>query len=786
MKSNDNLPDIHPEILHLLKSGSVPTPTLQKYMKELQQPEYPMDFVAFMDQMIRESGMDRKTVIARSGLSESLAYKYLNGNKKTTERDYILALCLAMHLNFPQTQHALRCSGLPLLGPLDLRAIIIRMGIEDGLDMYRLNEHLNNAGFPLIKISNDMPTAEIRDSMYGGSNPAQRNETDGQGAPTFRYPRSDAYEEVESHADASHCGNAPFDFNYYGSTTLKDKTGKTYHLEAMYLATGESSFMVMDDEQFERFKPMKEEIMRFDAGNCPCPDFSEDEWMAQLQAEEGMPDDDFDENQDTFADEEDLEDDEAYDDEDGIADDTGEDNDEVEDEADWEDEEGIFENDPEAFMECYPSLLAATASAFFPWFMDLDHLTDKKVAEVLANVNDTRNMPYRCGAHWTGSKPEIYIEMFNNSQPEKREYYQLIENSDHECTYSASHESYFMQIETDDFYEAYFTKNREPEYFLKATDADFEKLDKRYQMIFNSLRHFLHNFARTEKTFVEIPDSQFYEEESEFFAEMFITCMHAEDYLQARIALEEQEKAIRACHYPEAREMTLLTVTDLRKYHLAQFEEKVEEAERLREAILCRKDDALRLEKELGEDADTVFTILADVQLDRCRELQREGKDEHRKEDLEELLDLMRHGAFSDEEGRSQERFEIYQGYAFIIDEESPEKAEQYYLKAIKEATKHHLDQVKYSAAAVANVYNNYAWLLWNKLGSEEAIVYYGRAIELAETFLDNGMLTPDHARRNLQHYGEALLNIYRDTARDKEHNRLCKRLKRNGVILED
>ena len=162
--SGSNQPNINPEILHLMKSGQVPFPFLKDYIKELQQPDYPMDFVAFMDQMIDESGMDRKTIIARSGLSESLGYKYLSGQKKTTERDYILALCIALQLNFPQTQHALRCYGMPMLGAYDLRATIIRWGIEQGLDRYKIDECLENAHFPMIRISNDMPSAEIKDS----------------------------------------------------------------------------------------------------------------------------------------------------------------------------------------------------------------------------------------------------------------------------------------------------------------------------------------------------------------------------------------------------------------------------------------------------------------------------------------------------------------------------------------------------------------------------------------------------------------------------------------------
>ena len=78
--------------------------------------------------------------------------------------------------------------------------------------------------------------------------------------------------------------------------------------------------------------------------------------------------------------------------------------------------------------------------------------------------------------------------------------------------------------------------------------------------------------------------------------------------------------------------------------------------------------------------------------------------------------------------------------------------------------------------------YNNYAWVLWNKCGSEEAIIHYGRAIELLEEYLFNGIIDKETALSELKHVGTALLQIYSDTSRDKEWLRLMKRLTDDGV----
>lgn len=95
-----------------------------------------------------------------------------------------------------------------------------------------------------------------------------------------------------------------------------------------------------------------------------------------------------------------------------------------------------------------------------------------------------------------------------------------------------------------------------------------------------------------------------------------------------------------------------------------------------------------------------------------------------------------------------------------------------------------YLDILPRSAASVVATYNNYAWVLWNKFGNEESIINSGCTIEPTETHLEKGMLIPDHARSNLAHYGVALLAIYHDTGRKKEHDRLLDRLIKNRVTF--
>lgn len=90
------------ELLRLLKHGRAEE--LAELAEEMK-PTYADSFPAFMDQMLKEHHLKRSTVARRSGLSQDYLYKLLRGDKRTTERDYIIAICMAAGLNIAQTQH---------------------------------------------------------------------------------------------------------------------------------------------------------------------------------------------------------------------------------------------------------------------------------------------------------------------------------------------------------------------------------------------------------------------------------------------------------------------------------------------------------------------------------------------------------------------------------------------------------------------------------------------------------------------------------------------------------
>ena len=194
-----------------------------------------------MEEMLKEYKVSRKTVALRSGLSQDYLYKLLRGDKHTNERDYILAMCFAIGMNFRQTQHALSSYGMPILSEGDLRSHIIMLAIQNGYSMEQLDDMLEKANFPLLKTSPDMPSAPIIDTGHRAF-----SEEDGREKPERRHRE---FEEIDSFTEGyRNQGNAPFDYDYQGWIRLKDEEGNIYQVEAVF-AMENTSFIVFTEEQ---------------------------------------------------------------------------------------------------------------------------------------------------------------------------------------------------------------------------------------------------------------------------------------------------------------------------------------------------------------------------------------------------------------------------------------------------------------------------------------------------------------------------------------------------------
>ena len=120
-----------------------------------------VDFVVYFADIIKAKKLKKREIATRSGLSVDYAYKLLNGNKKTEERDYIIALCVAAEFSLEQTKIALHAYPMPALSETDKRDAIIIKSIENHRSILELNDALEAKHLPVLRTSSDMQKHEV-------------------------------------------------------------------------------------------------------------------------------------------------------------------------------------------------------------------------------------------------------------------------------------------------------------------------------------------------------------------------------------------------------------------------------------------------------------------------------------------------------------------------------------------------------------------------------------------------------------------------------------------------
>lgn len=703
-------------IHHLLKYGR--QEEIRQMVSQHIREAYPDSFVPFMDQMIREHRVSRKDVAVRSGLSQDYVYKLLRGDKRTEERDYILAMCFAIGMNLPQTQHALSSYGMPPLSERDLRSHIIILAIRDGCSMSRLDAMLENAGFPLLRTRPDMPRAIITDTVPTEESAAVREPA---GARRV-------FEEIDSFVDGQHNGgNAPFDYDYTGWIKLQDPEGQVYYAEAVYM-TDFTGFSVYTEAQWEeaekRWKAFSENRAEGEGGKTGGREQSglPSEPLCPLAA---FPDADR--------------------------------------------------------LEFYETLEDAAASEFFPFFLEIDRRTDRKVQEVLQKLDDTRAFGTRIGAGWH-VQARIYVEAFNTNQPELREYYQIMEYRDGTCRYTATHESCFMQMELgQELYEAIFGPKCEPEFFIDTDRIEFCGWQQQYRFVFNYLKAKLDEYALANfPGMIHLDPAAVSRERVTVLIESGVLSNRSG---QADAASDAFRQALSVLESLGASSRDHLAVYVCTCYKLACTLGGMgnPEAEAWWDRICALKEKVKEASDAHPEDFRSASGCVADALIHRFQKTGPAGK--AARQSIQEAVQLIEQDRIEEDDWVT--KFTAYCHRSFITEDENLEASLRDYRKSLAIARDHHLDQNPRCARSVAVQYNNYAWVLWNRLGSEESILYYGRALDLLESYMSSGVLDRETLDQELKRVGNALNRIYAATGREREADSLRRRLAEDGVILE-
>lgn len=713
------------ELIKLIKryGGSL---ELLQFMAPPTNVNYPTNFTQFMDQMLDEYKISRKQMAVRAGLSVDYCYKLLRGDKKTTERDYILAMCIATGMNLAQTQHALRIYGMPLLAQSDLRGLLISYAIDQHYSIEQLNDLLEKSEYPLLRTSPDMPSAPIEFSA--DISPVLTTETS-------KYAAVHNYTIVQDPEGWSvRDGHAPMDYSYLAEMSVKDETGAIIHLFVENSRAGDL-FLAIDDSNYEG----AEEYLHVGGTAAYLNEFAAGVY------DECPEEDESDEDDDSF----------EY------------------------DENALREELPFKVKELFLTAADAGRSDFIKYYLILDHKNDEMVQDLLETIDDTRNYGHRVGSHINKNGAEIYIEAFNGNEPGKREYLQIVENMDGTMTYSASHESYFLRIDMGDLYPVYFKEDRKPEYYIYA--HSFEEIPKgyhHYKFIYNELLLTLHEETKKHGGFVMPEEDKIRDEQIQKYLQQSAMASMSEHYEESVRLLEQALPLLE-----EKGEQDSLIITYWKLAVTNSNNGNREAAHKWYDRIYDQKESFLKRLNSGEEILPDAIQSYAEAVAIKYTEARDQEDEELMMKYLLEIMDVL--------DGRCtyDQMWELYytilNNYAYLIDSEEPERALEYYEKALEIAKTQGFSSNPKMQGDLMSVYNNVGWVMWNRLSDSDAVVYYSTGLALAEQTYATKSIPVPRSIHFIGHIGTALYQIYEALGKESSMNRIRKLLAKYNITPE-
>ena len=221
-------------------------------------------FVSYMDRMISESKMSRSLIVQRSGLSRDYMYKVLRGDKITSERDYIIAFCMAMKLDLFHIQHALELYPFPPLDEDDLRSSIIIAAIQEGVGIDELNLWLEKCKVPLLRTSPEMPSVKVgpaRSTLFS-ADPLYSESR--KGHEPLKKRSIDEMEIKNTKSSVEQTGLAPVDLAIGAEYEFVSDGGQTLYAQAFF--EGEYSFFAINETSMyvEQYLTDSKELERYE------------------------------------------------------------------------------------------------------------------------------------------------------------------------------------------------------------------------------------------------------------------------------------------------------------------------------------------------------------------------------------------------------------------------------------------------------------------------------------------------------------------------------------------
>ena len=146
----------------MMKDSEETTSRLEETLREIDNDKDADDFIAlhreasnrsfsgYYNKYIGEHHLTTADIVENAGFG-GYAYQIIDGRKNPTNRDHVLALCIAAGMTVKETDRALRLAGHYPLDPKDERDVRIVVCINKGLDkVVDVNLELDRYNIPLL------------------------------------------------------------------------------------------------------------------------------------------------------------------------------------------------------------------------------------------------------------------------------------------------------------------------------------------------------------------------------------------------------------------------------------------------------------------------------------------------------------------------------------------------------------------------------------------------------------------------------------------------------------
>lgn len=137
------------EILKSVKPDSIGT-YLNENAGSLAEDERP--YYVYMKEVLKRKGITQSRVYMDAGFTQSFGGKIFRGEKKMSNRDMVVRLCLAGHFNLEETNKTLKLCGYSPLYSIIRRDAVLIVAVNTRIyDIESVNDLLARNGFSILE-----------------------------------------------------------------------------------------------------------------------------------------------------------------------------------------------------------------------------------------------------------------------------------------------------------------------------------------------------------------------------------------------------------------------------------------------------------------------------------------------------------------------------------------------------------------------------------------------------------------------------------------------------------